>query len=184
MKIFASTVLVLVGVYSSAFAQNAPTITLVANAEGAIDDPALNVLPKKLIGKPHLTPADMGILKSPKIGQYLQHELRFPTGEEYYSIDFIANSQWKYQRDFDPVAAVSAAMKSQPDLRLMWVQGLYDLTCPAYLARYTIDQDGIPPNRLTALLLPGPHSSYTAEGVLPIFAASLRKFVKSGEPAR
>jgi len=160
------------------------TAPLVANAEGAIDDPALNVLPKKLIGKPHLTPADMGILKSPKIGQYLEHELRFPTGEEYYSIDFIANSQWKYQRDFDPVAAVSAAMKSQPDLRLMWVQGLYDLTCPAYLARYTIDQDGIPPNRLTALLLPGPHSSYTAEGVLPIFAASLRKFVKSGEPAR
>ena len=34
MKIFASTVLALVGVYSSAFAQNAPTITLVANAEG------------------------------------------------------------------------------------------------------------------------------------------------------
>ena len=34
MKIFASTVLTLVGVYSSAFAQNAPAITLMANADG------------------------------------------------------------------------------------------------------------------------------------------------------
>src|ERR1051326_1017470 len=34
MKIFASTVLALLGVYPSAFGQNAPSITLVANAEG------------------------------------------------------------------------------------------------------------------------------------------------------
>jgi carboxypeptidase C (cathepsin A) len=160
------------------------TAPLVANAQGAIDDPALNVLPKKLIGKPHLTPLDMGILKSPQIAGYLERELHFPTGEEYYSIDFIANSQWKYQREFDPVAAVSAAMKIQPQLRLMWIQGLYDLTCPAYLARYTIDQDGIPPARLTTLLLPGPHSSYTADGTLVPFVTALRSFVTQGEPVR
>src|ERR1044071_5330280 len=34
MKIFASTVLALLGVYPSAFGQNAPVIALVANAEG------------------------------------------------------------------------------------------------------------------------------------------------------
>src|SRR6185312_14981128 len=157
------------------------TAPLVPNAQGAIDDPALAVLPKKLIGSKHLTAASMGILKNPKIGGYLRHELRFPTQEQYYSIDFIANSQWTYDRSFDPVAAIGATMKAEPGLRLMWVQGLYDLTCPAYLARFTIDQDGIPANRLTALLLPGPHSAYTTPDTLPIFIGALRKFVMPAE---
>ncbi|HEY6517226.1 MAG TPA: hypothetical protein VIY50_13880 [Steroidobacteraceae bacterium] len=156
---------------------------LLANGQGAIDDPALNVLPKKLLGSKHLTAASMGILKNPKIGAYLQQELHFSTTEEYYSINFIANSQWAYDRDFDPVAAVSAAMKAQRELRLMWVQGLYDLTCPADLARYTIDQDGIPADRLTAVLLPGPHSAYTTPNTLPIFTGALRKFVSPGARA-
>jgi carboxypeptidase C (cathepsin A) len=154
---------------------------LIANGQGAIDDPALGALPKKLFGSKHLTAASMGILKNPKIGAYLEQELHFTTAEQYYSINFIANSQWKFDHDFDPVAAMSAAMKAQPALRLMWVQGLYDLTCPADLARYTIDQDGIPANRLTAVLLPGPHSAYTTPDTLPIFTAALRKFVTPGE---
>jgi carboxypeptidase C (cathepsin A) len=149
---------------------------LLANGQGAIDDPALGALPKKLLGSKHLTAASMGILKNPKIGSYLREELHFATPEQYYSINFIANSKWTYDRDFDPVAAVSAAMKAQPGLRLMWVQGLYDLTCPADLARFTIDQDGIPADRLTAVLLPGPHSAYTTASTLPIFTAALRKF--------
>jgi carboxypeptidase C (cathepsin A) len=156
---------------------------LLANGQGAIDDPALNVLPKKLLGSKHLTAASMGILKNPKIGAYLRQELHFSTTEEYYSINFIANSQWTYDRDFDPVAAISTAMKAQHELRLMWVQGLYDLTCPADLARYTIDQDGIPADRLTAVLLPGPHSAYTTPNTLPIFTGALRKFVSPGARA-
>ena len=150
---------------------------LIANGQGAIDDPALGALPKKLLGSKHLTAASMGILKNPKIGAYISRQLHFHTTQDYYSINFIANSQWQYEHDFDPVAAVSAAMKAQPGLRLMWVQGLYDLTCPADLARYTIDQDGIPAGRLTAVLLPGPHSAYTTPETMPIFAAALRKFV-------
>ncbi|MGA9367525.1 MAG: hypothetical protein WBV35_08710 [Steroidobacteraceae bacterium] len=154
---------------------------LIANGQGAIDDPALGVLPRKLLGSKHLTAASMGILKNPKIGSYLEQKLHFPTVEPYYSINFIANSQWTYDHGFDPVAAVSGAMKAQPGLRLMLVQGLYDLTCPADLARYTIDQDGIPADRLTAVLLPGPHSAYTTPDTLPIFTAALRKFVTQGE---
>lgn len=154
---------------------------LLANGQGAIDDPALGALPKKLLGSKHLTAASMGILKNPKIGAYLKQELHFSTTKQYYSINFIANSQWKYHRDFDPVAAVSAAMKAQPGLRLMWVQGLYDLTCPADLARYTIDQDDIPADRLWAVILPGPHSAYTTPETLPIFTAALRKFVAPAE---
>jgi carboxypeptidase C (cathepsin A) len=160
------------------------TAPLVANAAGSIDDPALDVLPQKLIGSKHLTAASMGILKNPKIGAYLKDELRFSTEQQYYSIDFIANSQWTYDHSFDPVATIGAAMKAEPGLRLMWVQGLYDLTCPAYLARYILDQDGIPANRLTALLLPGPHSAYTTQGTLPTFITALRKFVTSGEHSR
>lgn len=159
------------------------TAPLVAHEQGAIDDPALGALPKKLLGSKHLTAASLGILKNPLIGDYLKHALHFPTHRQYYSIDFIANSKWTYIPHFDTVAAVSAAMRAQPRLRLMWVQGMYDLTCPAYLARYTIDQDGIPANRLTAVLLPGPHSAYASRGTLPVFAAALRRFIASGTHA-
>jgi carboxypeptidase C (cathepsin A) len=160
------------------------TAPLVANEQGAIDDPALGALPKKLLGSKHLTAASLGILKNPMIGNYLERELHFPTHRQYYSIDFIANSKWTYIPHFDTVAAVSAAMKAQPRLRLMWVQGMYDLTCPAYLARYTINQDGIPASRLTAVLLPGPHSAYTSRETMPIFAAALRSFIGAGTQAK
>ena len=153
------------------------TAPLVANEQGAIDDPALGALPRKLLGSKHLTAASLGILKRPVIGDYLKQELHFPTHRQYYSIDFIANSKWTYIPHFDTVAAVSTAMKAQPRLRLMWVQGMYDLTCPAYLARYTINQDGIPASRLTTVLLPGPHSAYASRDTLPIFAAALRRFI-------
>lgn len=157
---------------------------LVPNERGAIDDPALGALPKKLLGAKHVTAASMGILKNSMIGAYLKRKLHFPTRQQYYSINFIANSKWKYNPRFDAVAAVSAAMKAQPRLRLMWVQGLYDLTCPADLARYAIDQAGIPANRLTALVLPGPHSAYTTRRTLPVFAAALRRFITAGTHGR
>ena len=153
---------------------------LIKNGQGAIDDPALGALPKKLLGSTHLTAASLGILENPMIGGYLKHELHFPTKQQYYSINFIANSKWKYNRRFDAVAAVSKAMKAQPKLRLMWVQGMYDLTCPADLSHYTIDQDGVPANRLTALVLPGPHSAYTTKQTLPIFVSALRRFISPG----
>jgi carboxypeptidase C (cathepsin A) len=156
---------------------------LIRNGQGAIDDPALGALPKKLLGSKHLTAASMGILKNPMIGGYLRHELRFPTKRQYYSINFIANSKWKYNARFDAVAAVSEAMKAQPALRLMWVQGMYDLTCPADLSRYTIDQDGVPAHRLTALVLPGPHSAYTTKQTLPVFVSALRRFVSHRKSA-
>lgn len=68
-------------------------------------------------------------------------------------------------------------MKPQHELHLMWVQGLYDLTCPADLGIYTIGQDGIPSDCLTTLALRGPHSAYPARGKLSLFTAALRKFV-------
>ena len=159
------------------------TARLVPNEQGAIDDPALGALPKKLLGAKHLTAASLGILKNRLIGAYIKRVLHFPTDQQYYSINFIANSKWTYIPGFDTVAAVSAAMKAQPRLRLMWVQGMYDLTCPAFLARYTIDQHGIPANRLMALVLPGPHSVYTSRHTLPVFAAALRRFIAVGRHA-
>lgn len=161
------------------------------NERGDIDDPALNALPKKLIGKAHLTPASMGILKSPQVGAYIKQELRFPTTEQYYGINFIAlqtfysTQSWQRSgRDFDTIAAIASVMKAQPDLRLMWVNGMYDLTCPAYLARFALDQDGIPSERLTALLLPGPHSAYEGQDNLANFSAALRRFISQPESAK
>lgn len=75
------------------------------------------------------------------------------------------------------LAKVAGAMKSQPELHLMWVQGLYDLTCPADLGIHTIGQDGIPSDCPTTLAPRCPHSASTARDKLSLFTAALRKFV-------
>lgn len=157
------------------------TAPLLPNEQGAVDDPALGVLPERLIGSKNLTAASLGILREPVVGSYLKHDLRFPTQETYDSQNFIANSRWTFDRQFDPVKAVAGTMKSQPGFRAIWVQGLYDLNRPADLVRYFIARDGVPADRLVTLLLPGPHSPYLAPGNLSPLAAALRKFVA---PAR
>jgi carboxypeptidase C (cathepsin A) len=148
---------------------------------GDIDDPALGVAPKRTPGAAPAPPpsaASIGPVPSPVVGDYIVHELKFPTTETYYGVNFTVNAAWTHEpAGADPMAAIGQAMKADHRLRVFWAAGYYDLTTPAYAARYTLDQDGIAPKRLTATYFAGPHGAYEGEENLAVFSAALRRFV-------
>lgn len=156
------------------------TAPLEPGALGALDDPALGVVPKHAAGAPAgppPTPASIGPVPSPVVGAYVKEELKYPTTETaYYGVNFSVNAAWKYDSG-DAIAGLGEAMRERPALRLFWAAGYYDLTTPAYRARYTLDQDGIPPERLTAVYFEGPHGVYAGEANRKLFTDAIRKFV-------
>lgn len=158
------------------------TAPLEPGQEGAIDDPALGVMPKRAPGaapadNKAFNPASLGAIPNPVLGRYVSEDLKFKTTEPYYALNFIVNSAWDHEGNGDVNAAVGEAMKADPKLRLFWAAGLYDLTTPAYAARYTLDQDGIPADRLTAVYFDGPHGVYEGDDNLAKFNAALKAFV-------
>jgi carboxypeptidase C (cathepsin A) len=134
--------------------------------EGALDDPALGVVPPRAPGAPPpapLTPDRIGPAPSPAVGHYLTGELKFPTTDTYIGINFSVNARWNYESRSNDFEALAAAMRANPKLRLFWAAGYYDLTTPAYAARYTLDQAGTPAGQLDAHYFAGPHGVYSGD---------------------
>jgi carboxypeptidase C (cathepsin A) len=159
---------------------------LLEGAEGGIDDPALGVTPKRAAGAPAgppPTPAQIGPVPSPAVGAYITGDLKFPSSDTYIGVNFLVNSQWNYETHANDFEALAAAMRANPRMRLFWAGGYFDLTTPAYAARYTLDQVGVPPGQLTANYFPGPHGVYAGEANLKRFDEAVRAFVLNGRPA-
>ena len=156
------------------------TAPLEEGADGAIDDPALGVAPRRAPGAPPApppTPAQIGPVPSPVVGRYLTEVLKFRTAEPYYGVNFSVNAAWKHERGANAFEGLAAAMRENPKLRLFWAAGYFDLTTPAYAGRYTLDQVGVPPDQLTAAYFAGPHGVYEGDENLARFNAAVRAFV-------
>jgi carboxypeptidase C (cathepsin A) len=153
--------------------------------DGAIDDPALGVVPKRAAGAPAgppPTPDKIGPVPSPAVGAYLTQDLKFPSTDTYIGVNFSVNAQWNYESRSNDFEALAKAMRENPKLRLFWAGGYYDLTTPAYAAHYTLDQAGVPAAQLDANYFPGPHGVYTGEANLKRFDEAVRRFVTAGAP--
>jgi carboxypeptidase C (cathepsin A)/predicted metalloprotease with PDZ domain len=164
------------------------TAKLEPGAVGDIDDPALGVVPPRApgaaAGAAPPTPQSVGAVESPAVGAYLTKELKYPSADPYYGVNFLVNAQWQRDGSRNAFEGLVEAMKADPKLRLYWSGGLYDLTTPAYGAAYTFDQAGVPSDRVTGALFPGPHGVYNGEENLEHFNASVRDFVlgKADDP--
>lgn len=164
------------------------TAVLEPGAEGAIDDPALGVVPKRPAGSANkpIDVAALGGIPNQALKDYLDQELHFRSDEKYIAVNFAVNAAWQYAgRDdrgmpsLSSTAAVGEAMARQKSLRIFWANGLYDLTTPAAAGRYGLDHGGIAPERLTAVLFNGPHGVYEGEENLIAFTKAVRAFIKS-----
>ncbi|MBX3484886.1 hypothetical protein [Phenylobacterium sp.] len=165
------------------------TAPLEPGQDGAIDDPALGVVPKRAPGAPAApppSPAALGAIPSPAVGRYMIEALKYPAGDEpYYGVNFAVNAAWDYERPRTPggatgpsaFEALGQAMRANPKLRLFWAAGYYDLTTPAYSGRYTLDQAGVPAGQLTAAYFAGPHGVYDHDENRARFAESVKAFV-------
>jgi carboxypeptidase C (cathepsin A) len=154
------------------------TDTLMVNAAGGIDDPALGVIKPQANGKVP-TPESVGAVISAAVGRYVSQDLKFATTEPYYGVNFKANVAWDHHgQDGGPEETIAAivlrTMESDSKVRLFTVSGYFDLNASdgsEYL------QAGIPADRYTRLMLPGPHEVYEGDENHKAFSDAVRRFV-------
>jgi hypothetical protein len=150
----------------------------VTNAAGGIDDPALGVVKPQANGAVP-TPESVGAVVSPAVGRYISEDLKFQTSESYYGVNFKANVAWDYHAannspEETTAAILSRAMSGDSTLRLFTVGGYFDLNATdgsAFL------EAGVPTDRYTQMMLPGPHEVYEGDENHRAFNAAVRRFV-------
>lgn len=135
------------------------------------DDPAL-------VGATRSSGDEEGPLPLSSLEIYFTRDLDFQTTERYIGVNFDVNAAWDHEGREDVVPVFAAAMRADPDLRLFWSAGYYDLTTPAYSARYALDRTGVPADRLTAAYFPGGHSVFNEQSNLEVLAEKVRRFVQ------
>jgi carboxypeptidase C (cathepsin A) len=154
------------------------TDTLVANAAGGIDDPALGVVKPQANGAVP-TPEAVGAVISPTVGRYVSEELKFQTTEPYYGVNFKVNVAWDYHgpngtQEESIASIMSRTMATEHELRLFTVAGYFDLNATD---GSSFVQAGVPADRYTQLMLPGPHEVYEGDENHREFNDAVRSFV-------
>lgn len=95
----------------------------------------------------------------------------------YITTNIAASIKWDWKCGRSPCQCLTASMRRNEKLRVMFASGLYDLcTCAGY-ARYVIDQLSLPRDRVTRREYEGGHMIYTREKAAAALAQDLRTFI-------
>jgi len=144
------------------------------------NDPGLNYRPPTP-GDSSATargPEARGVFTATGPDAYFKTVLGFRTNVTYNPLNLDVNRAWDYEGMTDVNPEIGAAMRADPKLRALWAAGYYDISTPAYAARYALDHAGIPADRLTAVFFPAGHSAFTEDANLAILAKAVRDFVR------
>jgi carboxypeptidase C (cathepsin A) len=103
--------------------------------------------------------------------------------DPYYGVNFTANSQWVFAASKDEASETTAAimaraMEDDSNLRLFAVSGIYDLGSSDGSG---FSASGVPGDRLTVDLFPGPHEVYDGTDNRTEFDNDVRKFVEGAK---
>ncbi|HLT92542.1 MAG TPA: hypothetical protein VKZ85_16535 [Woeseiaceae bacterium] len=113
--------------------------------------------------------------------RYLTEDLAFETAvPQYRGVNFDANQAWDHEGSPPIMPMIARAMQDDPGLRLVWTNGYYDLSTPAYAARLAVEQAGLPQERVQEILLAGPHSVFQGDDNKAILSQALREFMAGG----
>ena len=96
---------------------------------------------------------------------------------EYIATNIESNMRWNWECSRTPLQCLSASMRRNPELRVMFASGLYDLCTPAGYARYVIAHDGLPLDRIVRREYEGGHMIYTNESAAAALERDIRAFI-------
>ena len=96
----------------------------------------------------------------------------------YNLINFAVNSAWQYTSSRSPVGSLENAMRRNPDMRLFFGTGLYDLVTVAGNIRYTLSQSNLPTNRVTVREYRSGHMPYLGEESAGQLEKDMRAFIR------
>jgi carboxypeptidase C (cathepsin A) len=126
------------------------------------DDPAMG----------QYSPAFVGAMMGP-----LKQDLRITFEREYKVINFSINKIWENDLKQTPMQYLLAAMRRNPDLRVMFGQGYWDLACSSGQVRYLVSQMGMPGERILIKDYPSGHMPYLGEESAASLAGDIRGFI-------
>lgn len=112
------------------------------------------------------------------VDAYFSEALGYTAPDAYKALNLDVNSAWNHEGFKDAMPYLAEAMKRDPDLRVFWSAGYYDLSTPAYGGRYTLDQAGIPADRLTPAYFASGHSVFIEDANLAALAQAVRDFMR------
>jgi len=120
------------------------------------------------------------IQKPSALETYLKRDLKFSTPESYRSLNLDINGFWHLgaNPNIEAAPAVAEGMRANPQMRMFWIQGYFDLNTPAYGALYSFEQAGLTGDRITGVMTPGPHTAFATEESKQLLAAALRKWIQ------
>lgn len=154
------------------------------------DDPGLGYAPEATAAGPAPEGAirDQGEVSA--VDRYYREALGFDGGSDYIALNLDVNMAFQQsgmrlpEATEDGLRALASRMQASPEMRLLWVAGLYDLTTPAYAGRFALDQAGIPGDRLTAAYFESGHSVYVEQANRAALADQLREFTAPARASR
>ena len=108
---------------------------------------------------------------------YLRNELKVDIDEEYEQLCFNPDITWNYSVQRSPGECLRLAMLRNPQMRIMFCMGYYDLLTPISYAKYCAAYHELPPERLDWKCYKAGHMPYLGTDNSNEVLRGLREFV-------
>ena len=106
--------------------------------------------------------------------------LQISFDRKFYGSSSTASRNWKRTSKRHAAKSLSACMRRNPKMRVIFCSGYYDMQCKMGEARYMIAHANLPLDRVDIALYPSGHMSYLGEEGATAFADDVRAFVLKG----
>lgn len=111
---------------------------------------------------------------------YYEKELARPEGRTYQSDTMPIAMNWDYAGyDKDTLQLPVDLMKEREDLRILFVNGRYDLSSTFDFVTYYLSQYDLPKDRIDVQVLESGHASYIGDGNAAALSKAVRQFIKN-----
>lgn len=111
----------------------------------------------------------------------LAEELELQIDEPYRIINFNVNGMWKFDGVKTPLEYLRAALRRNPQMRVLITNGVYDLVATIGQARYTAGHLDARDGQVIVKEYPSGHMSYVGEESGRLLAADIRAFIEKKE---
>lgn len=94
---------------------------------------------------------------------YAQSELNIEADHSYVPLNGNTERLWSYKCEFEPGVALKKAMTTNPDLRVLFVSGYYDMLTTMSAVRYIAGRYGLPKDRVEYAKIQSGHTAVLGE---------------------
>lgn len=113
------------------------------------------------------------------LAQYIEKELCPPDREMAKDMMKIAHC-WDYRGYVkDTLTLPVELMKKRPELRMLFVNGYYDMQSTFDFVIYYLSRFDLPKDRVSQMVLPSGHAAYVGEGMAEKLTEEIRRFIRA-----